>query len=359
MIKHHIVDVKYSKNVLEENKELINSLGNKCLIVTGKTSAKLSGALEDFLNIYKGEYIIFDQIKENPKVETILKVNELLEGIDFVVGIGGGSVQDASKAIANMVTNKTNSEEELYKQTWPNKKVPLILIGTSAGTGSEVTRVAVLSKANKRKSSLNPECFYATYALCNPVYTYSMNDEIRLTTGIDAFAHLVESYFSNKATDVSRGYSIEGLKLVIPALDKLRNKELNDSVKDDLYLGSLYGGLAIDVTGTTFAHNVGYYLSEEHNIHHGFACGEFMEDLFAFQSLNNKEYLNKFLNELNMDKDYIVKLIKDLMPAANVKLTEEEIDNLLPRWDNNKSVLNSYGKMSLEDIRNILIKHFN
>ena len=358
MIHSDKVKVLYGKGIVKDNKDLINETGNKFLIVTGKSSARLSGALDDVLDVIGDkEYVIYDGISENPKVESLLEASKLLGDVDCVIGIGGGSVLDAAKVITCLKTNKAESEEELYTQKWGNKGLPLFLIGTTAGTGSEVTKVAVLSKANGRKSSIHHDMFYGTYALCDPRYTYSQPEKVAISTAVDALTHCNESYFSNKANDKSRGYALKGITYLLPGLRKIR-EGLTDELKDDLYLGSLYGGLAIDITGTTFAHNVGYYFTENYHVPHGYACAIFQEDLFDFESKNNSEYTREFFNKINMDQEEYVKLINSLIPDYQISIDEETLKQILPRWEDNGSVKNTFGHMSVDDIEKILRKKF-
>ena len=359
MIHGDKVDLIYSRNVINASKELLYSSGNSFLIVTGKSSARLSGALNDVLEaISDKECIIYDGIRENPEVSSILEAARLLDDVDCVIGIGGGSVMDAAKVIACLKNNKAESEEELYAQKWENAALPLFLIGTTAGTGSEVTKVAVLTKANGRKASIHNDRFYASYALCDPVYTYSQPKAIAIATAVDALTHCNESYFSNKANDLSRAYALKGISYLLPGLKVIKD-QISDELKDNLYLGSLYGGLAIDIAGTTFAHNVSYYLTENFHIPHGFACAVFQEDLFDFEMKNNKQYTDEFFSQINMDKESYIELISSLIPTFNIALSEQAIKEILPRYENNNSVKNTYGQMNVSDIERILKKKFN
>ncbi len=358
MIISEKVNVLYGKDVVKDNRDLIRSLGDRFLIVCGKSSAKLSGALDDFLSAIEGkEYLIYDRISENPKVSSVLEAGSMLEDVDCVVGIGGGSALDAAKVVACLKYNDAKTEEDLYQQKWENKALPLILIGTTAGTGSEVTKVSVLSKNSGRKSSIHNERFYATYAFCDPEYTYSMPLKVAVSTAVDALTHCNESYFSNKATDVSRNDALEGIRYLLPGL-KSYNGSFDEQYRDDIYLGSLYGGLAIDVTGTTFAHNVGYYLTENYHLPHGFACAVFQEDLIDFEMENYPEYAKRFFEQIGMDQKEYKDLISSLLPEYDIVIEEDTLKEILPRWEDNGSVKNTYGKMTVNDIESILRKKF-
>ena len=207
------------------NGEIFSSYGKSCLIVTSKSGAVKSGALNDVLTVFEKEgisYEIFDEITENPLASACIKAGKMARGInaDFIVGIGGGSPLDASKAVAICAENPELDIDGLYNRKIPSKALPLILIGTTSGTGSEVTGVSVLTndKTMMKKSISGADC-YSAVSFLDPKYTYSMPYNVTVTTVLDAFAHAVEGWFSKKCTELPTKYAemalpdiIEGLK---------------------------------------------------------------------------------------------------------------------------------------------------
>lgn len=145
------------KNCVENHSRELAALGTKALVVTGKHSSRINGSLEDVTKALEREnipYMVYDEIEENPSVETVMKAASLgiTEGTDFVIGVGGGSPMDASKAIALMIANPEHDERLLYTRTQvsPDGPVypalPVAEIPTTAGTGSEVTPYAILTR---------------------------------------------------------------------------------------------------------------------------------------------------------------------------------------------------------------------
>ena len=131
------------KNAVKNNGAKIASFGKKALIVTGKSSSKKNHSLQDVIDVLNEnatEYVIFDEVPQNPSVELIMKASEFgrNEGADFVIGIGGGSPMDSAKAIALMIQNRDTTEEVLY-QNLELRAIPVVEIPTTCGTGSEVT----------------------------------------------------------------------------------------------------------------------------------------------------------------------------------------------------------------------------
>ena len=176
-------------------------LGKKALIVTGKTSAKASGALDDVLDVLSTEYVIFNEVENNPRIDTVVRGSQLAResGCDFIIAIGGGSPLDAAKVIGVLAVNNVDPLS-LYRDGWLHKPLPVVAIPTTAGTGSEVTQYAVLTidEEETKKGLGGPDLFPAT-AFLDAKYTQSLPQSITVDTAVDALSHLVE-ILSNRAT---------------------------------------------------------------------------------------------------------------------------------------------------------------
>lgn len=349
-------------DILKQYKDVFSSLGKRALIITSAHSGKLSGALDDLEAIFKEEeiaYVIFDQIKENPSVVSCLQAGKCAHEFkaDLIVGVGGGSVLDAAKTAAVAANNPDLNEEGVYKQNWQNKPLPLILVGTTAGTGSEVTYVSVMTNKDGLKKSIHNDDLYALYAFSDPRYVSTMPEKVRISTAIDALAHLIESYFNNKANDISRAYALHGIRLLYPKLRMMKeNETLSLADMETVYNASILGGLAINITGTVFCHNLGYYFTEHYHLPHGFACALFTNDLLDYEEEHHKEYSDAFYKTLDIDKDELKETIAALLPDFGIRMSKEEIISILPRYENNSSVRNTYGEMKIADIEKVLRK---
>ena len=181
------VNILSGKDPLSENKGIFNELGKKCLIVTGKTSAKKSGALDDVIQVFNElniEYAIFDGITENPLTTDCHLAGKVARDMnaDFVLGIGGGSPLDAAKAVCVYATNENIIDDDIYTAIVENAPLPLVLIGTTSGTGSEVSGVSVLTRKDGKKQSISGKNYYARYVIANPEYTYSMPFSVTVST---------------------------------------------------------------------------------------------------------------------------------------------------------------------------------
>ena len=186
------------KNAVKNNGAKIASFGKKALIVTGKSSSKKNHSLQDVIDVLNEnatEYVIFDEVPQNPSVELIMKASEFgrNEGADFVIGIGGGSPMDSAKA----------TEEVLY-QNLELRAIPVVEIPTTCGTGSEVTPYAILTRHDKNTKQSISHKIYPELACIDPEYLAAAPESVIKNTAVDALGHMVESYFNSKATDFSK-----------------------------------------------------------------------------------------------------------------------------------------------------------
>lgn len=353
------------KNCVIENANIFSSFGRKCLIVTSKSGAVKSGALADVTFALDGQgisYEVFDKITENPLVSTVIDGGKAARnfGADFVIGIGGGSPLDASKAVAVCAKNPDYDIDGLYNRKNPSKALPVILIGTTSGTGSEVTGVSVLTndKTMQKKSIGGADC-YATVAFCDAKYTHSMSYDVTVTTALDAFAHAVEGFFSPRCTEYPLMYAKLALPLLYRGLKALNESKStpDEKLREELYLGSIYAGLELNVCGAAFPHTVGYVLTEEFGIPHGKACTAFMSLLIEKAKRADVERFHHFLRYVGANEYDIKDTIKALTDVK-ISATDEQIAEWCSRWkDGNKNFDNSPGgfdyKQAEEAIKNL------
>ncbi len=330
------------ENCVIRNSAELKKLGEKCLIVTSRTSAKKSGALDDVVFALNNEniaYSIFDGITENPLVSTVIKAGEKARkfGAEFIIGIGGGSPLDASKAVAICAENPDYDIKGLYARTIPSKALPVVLVGTTSGTGSEVTGVSVLTndEDGMKKSISGADC-YSTVSFLDPKYTYSMNYDITVSTALDAFAHAVEGWFAPACSDLPTQYAKMALPLIYNGLKYLEREKTSPDKKlrDDLYYGSIYAGLELNVCGAAFPHTVGYVLTENFGIPHGKACTAFMPYLLEKAKQYKNERYCELFGVLGDTEENLINTINSLTNIKNLPMTDEQITEWCSRWNN-------------------------
>lgn len=269
--------VFFESNCVDKHRKELAALGKRALIVTGRHSSRVNGSLDDVTDALDKEniaWILFDQIEENPSIETVMKATAigLENNVDFVIGLGGGSPMDAAKAIAMMIANPQQDASVLYKNI-ELSHLPMAAIPTTAGTGSEVTPWAILTvHAERTKKSMSHQVFPAL-ALMDSKYLKAMSRNILVSTAVDTLAHLVESYLVKKADGFSRVFSEKGLRFWGQFKDALLHDTMSDNDYDLMFEACTMGGIAIAHTGTGFPHALSYMMTYETGVAHGVACG--------------------------------------------------------------------------------------
>lgn len=309
-------------------------IGEKAMIVTGKHSSRINGSLKDVTDVLEKEeipYVIFDNIEENPSVETVMKAREVgvNENVDFVIGIGGGSPLDASKAIALMIANPEAGEEVLY-ETNPLPYIPVVCVPTTSGTGSEVTPYAILTLHKQRTKKSISHKIYPTLALLDPKYLKTSRRDGLVNTCVDALAHLVESYLNTNSNTLNRIYSEQGLKAWAEFKDDLKNDTVTEEDYEKMLHASMIAGMAITHTGTSLPHGLSYNVTYEMGIPHGKAVGMFLGGYV--EKYKGKEDADKVLSLLGFEnakefRTFLTELIGKV--EVDEKLLEEDAEGIM------------------------------
>jgi len=286
------VEIIFDKDCVLKNRKRFDGY-KKVFIVSDQSSARLSGALDDILSILndtKADFFIFDKIRENPLLSVCYEGGKAAFefGADLIVGIGGGSSMDASKTIALYAVNPNMQPDGLFNPPYENQSLPFFAIPTTAGTGSEANPYAMITlDGQELKKSFGYVKSFAQIAFLDPKYTFSLPYYFTVSTALDALCHCVESYLTVKTTPFSKAYTGLGIKSVYRNLEKLADlkdkplSEIDYAMREELMLGALCGGMAINITGTCFPHPLGYNitLAAKNGIPHGKACALFLGEL--------------------------------------------------------------------------------
>lgn len=335
------VNVISSEGCVLKNAQKLSDFGKKCIIVTGGKSAKLSGALDDVikaLETVKTEYVVFDRVGPNPLLSVCHEGGKLARsfGAKFVIGIGGGSPLDAAKAVAVYAANEKFSPTDIYEQEERNRALPLILIGTTAGTGSEVGKVAVLTNDETgRKKSISPTDCYPALTFADSTYTCSMPYSVTVSTALDALCHALEGYFSVKCTDIPTMFAERAVPMIWQGLKVLyRTKKTPEKqMRTQLYYGSLYAGITLAYCGTAFPHPLGYVLTENYGVPHGFACAAFLPEFMKRAAVYEKDKLQRILELTEESLESFCETVEALTDVGNVSMTRENLSEYCKRWE--------------------------
>ncbi|MCR5783368.1 MAG: iron-containing alcohol dehydrogenase [Clostridia bacterium] len=342
---------------VRKNADVFKKLGKKAVIVTGASSAVRSGALSDAVRALTDcgtEYFIYDKITQNPFTASCFECAELARsfGAEFVLGIGGGSPMDAAKAVSVYLNNpEFKVPSDIFDKQRGSIKYPVALIGVSAGTGSEVTAVSVLtdSRDGRKKSVRGDDCC-AAVSFCDFGYTRSLPHGFTVSTALDAFAHATESYFASTSNHLSELYAREALSLVVPEMEKLKKGiDPDDAARENLYMASIFAGLAINITGTCFPHTMGYTLTEVYQIPHGRACTAFAGAFLERAEKYLPEKSGAYFDACGTPEAELIKLIDDLTDVR-INASAEDIKKYYPRWEGKiNSFIHSPGGFTADD----------
>ena len=191
-----------------------------------------------------------------------------------VVSLGGGSALDLGKAVAAVATTAATARRsavdyEMCKRPFPRKRLASIVIPTTSGTGSELTRTAILTRADKAKVWLWGDELKADEVILDPEATLSLPASLTAATGIDALVHALEAATNANAYAPNNVYAHEAIRLVAANLERAVSHGKDVAAREALQRAAALAGIAIDNGGTAVAHNIGHALASLRPIHHG------------------------------------------------------------------------------------------
>ncbi|OGO81254.1 MAG: alcohol dehydrogenase [Clostridiales bacterium GWC2_40_7] len=355
--------VIFGKDCIRQNGQALSDLGKKALIVTGRKSARESGALDDVCVTLSGqgtEFVIYDRVENNPSLDNVGEGGRIAREYkaDFVIGIGGGSPLDAAKAIAVLAANDMEPIE-LYSNNYRCNPVPIIAVPTAAGTGSEVTPYSILTRSDRQtKMSFGNDTTFPKIAFMDAGYTESLPWEVTVNTAVDALSHAVEGYLSKKSTPVSDIFAIEAIKSFGECLSSLIGNRINPDIREKLLYAAMLAGMVITHTGTTIVHGMGYNLTYFMGIPHGKANGFLMKEYFKFNYDYARDKTDRIFQLLNISTaDEFGSIIDSLMPGRP-KLSQEEVEKYSFITMQQRSTSNNQREVKKSDIEDIFLKVF-
>jgi alcohol dehydrogenase class IV len=347
------------------NKSLFG-IGKKALIITGANSAVKSGALADVTSALDSlgiGFSVFNKIMENPLVSICYEGGAAAfeTGADFIIGIGGGSAMDASKAIASYVANPDLPPEGLFESEL-RPSLPMILIPTTAGTGSEANMISVLTLDGKdAKKSFKSDYSYAKFSFVDPVYTYSLSYDYTVSTALDAFCHCFESYLSPKSSEITRTLAVDGARDIWKVLSEISPENpISKENRRLLAYASCRGGIAINGTGTGFPHPLGYNLTMYRGIPHGKACAAFTGEYIKhnMQSSEGKRLITDFSERIGTSSELIAENVPKWADIS-LNISSDEIDLFIRQVGSASNFKNSPYVINETEMREIYSRLFN
>ena len=269
------VNLVFGRERVSEIGTLSKEYGKKALIVTGKNSTKKSGLLDRVSSYLKEagmETAVFDKVSQNPLTTTAEEGVSVAkqENCDVVIGLGGGSIMDCAKAIAFLSVNEGDINDYIFNRKVSDKALPLVLVPTTCGTGSEGNGFAVLTNPETGdKKSLRCNAIIAKVSIIDSELMETMPKHVLSTVGFDALCHSMEAYLSKVGQPLTDRMSIEAMKLIGKYLVAVYEGSKEEEAWDAITWASTLGGMVINAAGVTLPHGMEHPASGLKDIVHG------------------------------------------------------------------------------------------
>lgn len=336
------VTIRFGEGVVKDLTKVAADLGcGRGMLVSDPFFMK-SGLAQQIVDDSQGALVsIYSQISPNPEVAEVDACAAQIRGekIDFLVALGGGSALDCAKAAGSICfTEDSVRKYHGTGEAMPQKHLPLIAIPTTAGTGSEVTCVSVLSdKELGKKGPIVSNGFYPSIALIDPELTYTLPPYMTASTGIDVLCHAVEGFWSKGHQPVCDALALHAAKLVFQHLRAVVKEPGNKEGRAKLAEASVIAGLAFTLPKTTSSHACSFPLTNLLHIPHGEACALTLDHFARINANAQGGRIHGFARELGFKDafemaDAIHQLKVDTGLRVDLKeysLTDEQVAELV------------------------------
>lgn len=361
--------------IIRELPEHLKKLGiRKCLMVTDSVIQGL-GISERVMEACKESGIEFAEYAEclpEPPVSNTYDALKVYKeyGCQGVVGLGGGSSMDVAKAVAMMVTNPGKYEDYVGVNRVPARCAPLVLIPTTAGTGSEVSIFSIMM-VEGAKAGVCDQNITAHIALVDPELTLTVPRKVTAATGLDAFCHLLEGYISKLATSMSDMIALEGITCICKYLRKAVADGQNREARYWMSYASSLGGFGPNlVDGCAANHGLAFALGGAFHIGHGLANALMLPYVFPVVAKAELEKMprlaaamglrtegmseTQILREITQEITNLVKDVGCLIPLSEMGIQEEHLDKLVEETNFQTRVMgHSSYQLTSEEIKAI------
>lgn len=341
-----------------------DAFGKKALLVTGAHSAKDCGAEKDVITALDSRgiaYAIFDRVMSNPTVECCFEGAAVAkeEGADFIIAIGGGSPMDAGKIIA-ILAGQELTHEALLTGGIGSSVLPIVMVPTTAGTGSEVTQYAILTNdILETKTNIVSERIFPKLAFLDARYTQNLPLATTIHTVLDALSHAVEGMMSVRTGAITNALAIEAIQRVMAAVPLLAEIKADTAdiaiaipidVRQSLMMASTLAGMVIANTGTTVVHAMGYSLTYFHDIDHGRANALVLPAYLSHVAEQNPDLAQKVLKALDLPSPDAFRKTIDALLGTRESLNHEDVQRFAKMAIVTRNIGNCIVKPKVETI---------
>lgn len=320
---------------LAEEKDFLS--GNVLIVTTGRSLnrlgyvEKLKKELQNLPNVKS--VAIYDQISANPQLQEITKAAEKGKEnrTDIVVGFGGGSAIDAAKAVAAVIGTGNSVETFFYRHIEPDERtLPVVAIPTTAGTGSELSKAAILSDYEKhKKGGVRGKNLYPKLAIVDSVFTETVPLHITMETGFDVLAHAIESYVSKVASPFTKILSEQVISTAGKALMELEEDIQNKEAREKMSYASMIMGINLGNASTAMPHRLQYPLGAYTKTSHGSGLAAIYPTWIYYEYTVNSETIRKVLEQLTgkepTNAEQASGLMKDFLKQLQLPVSIREL----------------------------------
>jgi len=283
----------------------VAQLGKRALLVTyaDKNVAELTQQAIDLLKQSGVDAVVFDEVEANPAHTMINKGGEIAreEKCEVIIGLGGGSAMDTAKAISVIVNENIDIWAIVEGAPITKPHLPVVVVPTTAGTGSEVTQYAVVSNRQlRRKIGFAKPQFYPTVSIVDPLLTVSLPPALTASIGMDVLTHAIEAYTSRLASPISDLFAVEAIRLTAQNLRRAVQNGNDIEARRNMMLANTLAGVAITHADTCIVHVIGEVLGGIYDTGHGITMALLLPAVTEYNCVGNLEkyaHVSKLMGE--------------------------------------------------------------
>ena len=275
-------------------KEVSKKLGPNILFITDKDlmSLKLTEPTLNELRKFSSIVEIFQDVEADPSIKTLLKSIEVGKKINAtgVIGFGGGSSMDVAKLSALILGSNENIDDVWGVSNAKGPRLPLVLVPTTAGTGSEVTPISIITVGEEEKKGVSSEIILPDIAILDPDLTIGLPAHTTAATGIDAMVHAIEGYTSaNKNNNpISKMLAVEALKLLAGSIERAVFDGSDIKARGNMLIGAMLAGKAFANSPVAAVHALAYPIGGTFHVSHGLSNSLVLPYVLRFNSVDSK-----------------------------------------------------------------------
>ena len=325
------VKIYFGEGRFQQLDSILEELGlERCVIACGRHFAPTA---EELRRHNSRILAVFGEVEQNPQLSGVIETARLAREVkaDAVIGIGGGSSIDTAKFAAAIALGEGEAIEYYHgERPFPAERLSIVAVPTTAGTGSEVTQVSVVSHGSEKRTTNNP-VFMPRVAIVDPELMRSVPPRTTMNTGLDALAHALEGYWSKNHQPISDLMAVEAVRTILENLETAYTDGGNMEARASMAYASLLGGLSFALPKTAACHACSYPLSEDYHLPHGEACAFTLD---SFVRINADERLEMLCRKVGLSgTEELAERIARLKELAGLRrrlsdLGEVDLDKL-------------------------------